>query len=218
MRRLAESRTTMQRQRIGWIIAIIATALLSVAVARSARLPGDVSITGFLQSVAPADNSWAEALTTSARIPWNFLLLAVTFILSWLIAGWRAAALAAVCFAGLLLIGPWLQGVIARPRPSPSLVRVVGSSSGYSFPSIFALTYASTAGYLAVLAWRALAGRTRLVAVLACALLLIVGGSARVVLGAHWPSDVVASYLIGLVWAALLISLFLAHKPRRAKS
>jgi undecaprenyl-diphosphatase len=203
----------MKRHRVVWIIATIVTALLSVAVARSTRLPGDVAVTGILQSVAPQDNSWAEAITTSAKIPWNFILLAVTIILSWLIAGWRAAALAAVCFAGLLLIGPWLQGAIARPRPSPSLVRVVGSSSGYSFPSIFALTYAATAGYLAILAWPALAGRTRWVVVLACALLLIVGGSARIVLGAHWLSDVVTSYLIGLVWAAFLVALSQAHKP-----
>jgi undecaprenyl-diphosphatase len=192
---------------------IIVTALLSVAVARSDRLPGDLSITRFLQSTAPADNSWAEAMTTSAKITWNFFLLVITFLLSWVIAGWRAAACAVVCFGGLLLIGPWLQGVIARPRPSPALVRVVGSSSGYSFPSIFALTYAATVGYLAILACRALAGRARWSVVLACALLLFVGGSARVVLGAHWASDVVTSYLIGLVWAALLVSLCQAHKP-----
>jgi undecaprenyl-diphosphatase len=189
------------------------TALLGVAVARSTRIPGDVAITGFLQSVAPENNSWAEAITTSAKIPWNFLLLAVTVLLSWFIAGWRAAVFAGVCFAGLLLIGPWFQGVIARPRPSPSLVRVIGSSSGYSFPSIFALTYAATAGYLAILAWHVMAGRARWVVVLACALLLFVGGSARIVLGAHWPSDVVVSYLIGLVWAALLVFLSQAHKP-----
>jgi len=204
----------MKKRWMRWVIAIIVTALLSVAVARSAHLPGDVSVTGFLQSVAPADNSWAEAMTTSAKTPWNFLLLAITFLLSRLIAGWRASVLAVVCFGGLLLIGPWLQGVIARPRPSPSLVRVVGSSSGYSFPSIFALTYAATVGYLAVLAWRAMAGRARWGVVLACALLLFVGGSARVVLGAHWPSDVVASYLIGLVWAALLVSLSHQYRER----
>jgi undecaprenyl-diphosphatase len=163
--------------------------------------------------VAPENNSWAEAVTASAKIPWNFVLLAITLLLSWLIAGWRAAALAAVCFAGLLLIGPWLQGVIARPRPSPSLVRVVGSSSGYSFPSIFALTYAATVGYLAILSWHAAATRTRWAVILASALLLSVGGSARIVLGAHWPSDVAVSYLIGLVWAALLVSLSQAHKP-----
>jgi len=204
----------MKRQWMAWIIATIVTVVLSAAVARSTRLPGDAPITGFLQSVVPEDNSWAEAITTSARIPWNFILLAITLLFSWLIAGWRAAVFAAVCFLGLLLLGPWLQTVIARPRPSPSLVRVVGSSSGYSFPSIFALTYAATAGYLAVLAWRTLAGRARWVVILVCALLMLVGGSARVVLGAHWPSDVVTSYLIGLVWAALLVSLSQTHKQR----
>jgi hypothetical protein len=60
-------------------------------VARTTRLPGDVAIAGFLQSVAPEDNSWAEAITTSAKTPWNFILLAITILLSWLIAGWRAA-------------------------------------------------------------------------------------------------------------------------------
>lgn len=203
----------MKRRWIAWVIGIIVTALFSMAVIGSDRLPGDVSVTRFLQSIAPASNSWAEAITTSAKIPWNFLLLAITVLLSWLIAGWRAAVFAAVCFAGLLLIGPWLQGLIARPRPSPSLVRVGGSPSGYSFPSIFALTYAATVGYLAILAWRVGSGRSRWIGVLACALLLFVGGSARVVLGAHWPSDVLASYLIGLGWAALLVSLSRIHKP-----
>jgi undecaprenyl-diphosphatase len=186
------------------------TALLIVAVARTTRLPGDVAIAGFLQSVAPENNSWAEAITTSAKTPWNFILLAITILLSWMISGWRAAVLAVVCFAGLLLIGPWLQGVIARPRPSPAGMmggQMGSSSSGYSFPSIFALTYATTAGYLAILVWRVGAGRTRWAVALAVALLLFVGGSARIVLGAHWPSDVVVSYLIGLVLASSPVSL-----------
>jgi membrane-associated phospholipid phosphatase len=203
----------MKKRWITWVVAVIATALLTAAVINSDRLPGDVYATRFLQSVAPADNYWAEAITTSARIPWNFLLLAVTVLLSWLIGSWRAAVFATVCFGTLSLFGPWLQGEIARPRPSPSLVRVVGAPSGYSFPSIFALTYAATVGYLAILAWRARDGWARWIVVLFCALLLFAGGSARVVLGAHWPSDVMASYLIGLVWAALLVALAQARRP-----
>jgi membrane-associated phospholipid phosphatase len=35
--------------------------------------------------------------------------------------------------------------------------------------------------------------------------LLLVGFAARIALGAHWPSDVILSYLIGLLWAGLLI-------------
>jgi undecaprenyl-diphosphatase len=179
------------------------TLLLSAVMASTTRLPGDVAIAGFLQSVAPEDNSWAEAITTSAKTPWNFILLAITILLSRLIAGWRAAVIAAVCFAGLSLFGLRQQDAMARLRPSHS----------YSFPSIFALTYAATIGYLAILVWYAGAGRMRWAVVLAFALLMFIGGSARVVLGAHWPSEVMGSYLIGLVWAAFLVSLYPGRKP-----
>ena len=41
-----------------------------------------------------------------------------------------------------------------------------------------------------------------------CGALLILGWVARVALGAHWPSDVIVSYYLGLLWAALLIRFF----------
>jgi undecaprenyl-diphosphatase len=144
--------------------------------------------------------AWAQAVTTSARAPWNLAVLALTVAVSWWLAGWRAALLAVISFAGVWLLGPLLNTLIARPRPSPLLVRVVGSTAGYSFPSIFALTYGATIGYLAVLAWQ----RRQMFLVLVCVLVLVVGGVSRVALGGHWPSDVLISYLIALVWAALL--------------
>jgi membrane-associated phospholipid phosphatase len=41
--------------------------------------------------------------------------------------------------------------------------------------------------------------------VLICAALLLAGGIARIGLAAHWPSDVALSYLIGFLWATLLM-------------
>jgi membrane-associated phospholipid phosphatase len=38
-----------------------------------------------------------------------------------------------------------------------------------------------------------------------CAALLILGWVARIALGANWPSDVIISYYVGLLWAAFLI-------------
>jgi membrane-associated phospholipid phosphatase len=38
-----------------------------------------------------------------------------------------------------------------------------------------------------------------------CVALLILGWVARIALGAHWPSDVIISYYVGLLWAAFLI-------------
>jgi membrane-associated phospholipid phosphatase len=211
----------MKNQWTVWGIAATLALLLSAAVTVYPQLPGDAAVSGFLQSAAPGNKSWAEAITTSAKTPWSFLLLAITILLSWLIAGWRAAVFAAVCFLGLWLVGPWLQTLIARPRPSPASMGMMGgmmgggmkgSSPGYSFPSIFALVYATTVGYLAVLAWRTLTGWMRWAVILTCALLMLVGGTARIVLAAHWPSDIVTTYMVGLVWAGLLVLLLQAKR------
>jgi len=96
-------------------------------------------------------------------------------------------------------------GRSARPRPSPELVRVFRPLTGYSFPSLFALRYAATFGFLAVLAAVKSSGARRSGLLTVCGALLILGFVARVALAAHWPSDVIISYYLGLLWAALLI-------------
>jgi membrane-associated phospholipid phosphatase len=185
--------------------AVIVTGLLAVAAARTSYLPGDLEVTRFLQSSLPADTTWAQLVSKAATVPWVYLLAGLAAILSLSIAGWRAAILALICFGGAVYAGPRLQDFIARPRPSPALVRVVVSSPGYSFPSISAFIYGSTIGFLAVLAAAKANRPERSLWILACALLLLVGGAARVALGAHWPSDVLISYLIVMVWASLLV-------------
>lgn len=187
-----------------WWIALIIAALLSALAARYAYFPGDLGVTRFLQSLLPRDLRWAQVITASAGLPWNFALLALTVVVSWLIAGRRAALLAIASFVVLSALDPLLKGLVERPRPSSELVRVVGSPRGYSFPSGFALTYAATFGYLLLLSSRRPDGLRKVIMIL-CLLLLIAGGMARIVLGAHWPSDVLGGYLIGFTWVALLM-------------
>jgi membrane-associated phospholipid phosphatase len=52
-------------------------------------------------------------------------------------------------------------------------------------------------------------GLQRTVLLIGGGALLLLGGVARVALGAHWPSDVIISYYLGLLWAAFLIRLIL---------
>jgi len=180
-------------------------ALITAAMRYFPYFPGDVAVAGLVQSVAPKSLYWARLISLTAAFPLNLLLLTVTCALSWVMAGRRAAFLAILSFGGIWALGTWLSPIIARPRPSPALVQVAGSPPGYSFPSFFALTYASTLGFLALLAIFKDSGRLRVALVTLCCVLLIMGGAARLALGAHWPSDVIISYLLGLLWAAFLI-------------
>ncbi|MHB9074585.1 MAG: phosphatase PAP2 family protein [Desulfobaccales bacterium] len=167
----------------------------------------------WVQSLAPQNLNWAQGVSRTAEFPWVLLILAFTFILSWTLAGGRAALLAILSFAGMWALGAWLGPVIGRPRPSPELVSVFRPIPGFSFPSSFALRYAATFGFLAVLAALKSSGTRRTIIVIGCGALLMLGWFARVALAAHWPSDVIISYYMGLLWAAFLISFLWSRQP-----
>jgi membrane-associated phospholipid phosphatase len=188
-----------------WIALMILMVLLIIGAGYFSYFPGDVAVARFVQWIAPKSAGWAHWISSTAKFPWNLILIALTVGLSWWRAGWRAALLALASFAGMWVLGKALGPVIGRPRPSPDLVHVADKLSGYSFPSIFGLVYASTFGFLAVLFNRKASGVLRVTVVILCSLLLLVGWAARISLGAHWPSDVILSYLIGILWAYFLI-------------
>jgi len=188
-----------------WIGLFIIAALVALAAKYYPYFPGDVAVERWVQFLAPENLNWAEGVSRTAEFPWVLLILALVFAFSWIVVGWRAAILSVVSFLGMLALGNWLGPVIARPRPSPDLVHVFRPLTGYSFPSLFGLRYAATFGFLAVLAlWKG-SGALRIILVTVCGTLLILGWTARVALGAHWPSDVIISYYFGLLWAAFLI-------------
>ncbi len=182
-------------------------------------LPGDVSLARAIQALLPY-GPWAEFVTRSAEPPASIVLLFATVALAYLIAGEHAAAFSIPVFFGLFFFYVWASPYVAQPRPSPSLIHVVGNPSGFAFPSIFALVYVATFGYLAVLAALALPRPWRIVIPALLGLWLAVGAAARVVMGAHWPSDLLLSYLAGFFWIFLLMPLvalrrrFSGHEPK----
>jgi len=150
----------------------------------------------------------SPALVTLARI-FTFLgeptvLIGAGFLVAaWL---WRRKRLhLALALLLVILVGRGLSEVqkywIARARPTlePHLVVVKTSSfpSGHAASSmIFYLTLALalTAGTR----WQ------RLAAALAIALSFLIGLS-RVMLGVHWPSDVVGGWTFGMLWVLLTL-------------
>jgi undecaprenyl-diphosphatase len=104
-------------------------------------------------------------------------------------------------------VGGWvlnwlLKAAFARSRPDivPHLREVMSSS----FPSGHALTSAAVYLTLGALLMRIAEGRLAKYYCIAIAMLLtVLVGSSRVFLGVHYPTDVVAGWLIGMSWALL---------------
>lgn len=114
----------------------------------------------------------------------------------------RVALLIFVAVAGGLAGGQLLKAGFQRPRPDLVPHRAVVSSS--SFPSGHSMNAAATYLTLGALLAR-IQKRRRLrafVLTLAAFFTLLVGFS-RVYLGVHWPTDVLAGWTAGGVWAFL---------------
>jgi membrane-associated phospholipid phosphatase len=195
----------MRTNYVVWIGLFIIAVLVTLASKYYPYFLGDVIVERWVQSRVPRNPNWTVEVSRTAEFPWTLLILSLIFALSRILAGWRRALLSVVSFVGMLALGNWLGPVVTRPRPSPELVRVFRPFKGYSFPSLFALRYAATFGFLAVLAgWKG-SGAIRITLLIVCSGILILAWVARVALGAHWPSDVIISYYLGLLWAAFLI-------------
>jgi len=100
--------------------------------------------------------------------------------------------------------GVLLSGVLKQSfdRPRPSLVPHLDTVASPSFPSghsmLAAIVYLTTA----VLAARAAASRqTRIYMLLTGVAITALVGTSRVVLGVHYPTDVLAGWVGGAVWA-----------------
>ena len=99
----------------------------------------------------------------------------------------------------------------ARPDIVPHLREVMTSS----FPSGHAMTSAAVYLTLGVLTMRIARGRVAKYYCLAMALLVtLLVGASRVLLGVHYPTDVLAGWFAGMCWAllCLLLELWLERK------
>jgi membrane-associated phospholipid phosphatase len=101
-----------------------------------------------------------------------------------------------------------LKDIIRRARPFPvteSTTGIVQSINQYSYPSGHVLFFVVFFGFFAYLAWMNFKGRARIIVIAICAVLIVLIGPSRVYLGAHWTSDVIGSYFIGMIWLSILI-------------
>ena len=195
----AEVRRRLQLAAAGCAVVLV-TLLVLVAVEAPFLLEADRWIGEPIAGLA-ADNAWLESLAhvvaQVTRPIWlNIVAVGVAMLL--VVRGFRrpAAWLVVVmtgCWATTLLL-KWLVG---RERPDYAL----DSLPDGSFPSGHSATIACAAGVTLVLATLFVRRRSqrRLVVGLVTSVAFVVGMD-RLLLGVHWPSDVVAGFALGALW------------------
>lgn len=163
-------------------------------------LPGDLPVTRALQAVLGIKPSWAEIVTKTATAPWMWLMTGlVALVLGWL-HGWRMAVTVVLSFAVAIALDGFLRHFIHVPRPLAELVGVAKPSPGSGLPSTFGLVGGATMGLVATIGRRG-AGRYLMLVGWAY---LFAGFAARVTMGGHWPSQLLASYAAAMGLALLL--------------
>lgn len=122
-----------------------------------------------------------------------------------------AAVLVPAAWAGGQLLGAVLK--IGFQRDRPAILAPWDRPDGYSFPSAHTFTAVITYGLLAALLVECLRGRGRLLPPLMAGVIVVAVGFSRIVLGAHFPADVLGGLLAGGAWlSATLVVLYLAER------
>ena len=103
-----------------------------------------------------------------------------------------------------LMIGSGLKLLIGRERPLSEYAANLQIPT-FSFPSGHASGSMIAYGLLAYFAWYLLPQPWNYVAAVALIGLIILIGISRIYLGAHFPSDIVAGWILGLVMLGIVI-------------
>jgi len=217
----AARRPWYQARRWGLILLVVygimlaLSALLAVWVAYHPVLAIDVTITrAFQENQSP----WLRYTMIAASYIGNVTALSLGLIVLaavlFLLVDLRLEAIMVVVVSATSALLNWLiKLVVARPRPSASLVDIIQATSGQSFPSGHVMSYVAFWGLLFSLGVILFRGKHwwRTALLIVSALFVVLVGPSRIYLGDHWATDVLGAYLIGglLLGLSLWIYLFL---------
>jgi len=178
-------------------------------------IPGDVSVIREFQgwSALQRNEGWINPLgNMEVQLP--LLAMAIALATFGTRAGFpdvtprqrlEAIAILSAAFALRFLTGP-LKEVARAERPAGFNLHVARDFSGYGFPSGHVYSDVLVFGVLAFVApllfGRLLGSGVRV----ACLAIIVLAGPARMVVGAHWPSDVAGGYLWGFAALCLAVA------------
>jgi len=181
-------------------------------------LPVDIAITReFQENQAPwLRYTMIVVSYLGSNFPIFVLLIILTAVVFWFIRLRLEALMVVGLSAVSAALNALLKYLVARPRPTASVVEIIQAASGQSFPSGHVMSYLAYFGLLFSLGIILFRGKHwwRMVLLIIPALFVVLVGPSRIYLGDHWAIDVLGGYLIGGVLLGLTLYLYLYLKQK----
>jgi membrane-associated phospholipid phosphatase len=199
------------------LIAALSFAALAFIAHTAVVFNFDIPVTLAVQQFNPA---WFDVLMRTVN--WmGFGLQAVALVSSVVLIlfliGWRWEALVcAVDAASIWALNVLVAIIVNRPYPTPGeFSQVFTDLTNPSFPSGHVTSYIGIYGFVWFLVYtRSKQPWLRIPLLILLGALLVLVGPSRVYMGRHWPSDVLASLLLGIIWLILTLFVYAWSKRR----
>lgn len=154
-----------------------------------------------------------HALVTAAKTLSTIGSAPVYIVVFGAVAGWlvwrrlpRLALFVVVTLVGSSILNALVKLAVDRSRPV--LPDPVAHANGMSFPSGHAQSATVAAAVLLLVFLPVLRGAWRPIALVVAVAYVAAIGFARVALGVHYVSDVLAGYVLGAAWVAAMVASF----------
>jgi undecaprenyl-diphosphatase len=193
----------LKRNTLIFILAVllVSFATLSFFIAQYPILAFDIKTSLFIQQYH-AD--WLDkvmlAISFFGELPYSLLsVVLVAAIFYWQKYKREGIFISTVLLSGLIILG--IKNVINRPRPTAFYVRLVEVNRFQSYPSGHVLSYTLFFGFLIILmnTSKNIPKNTKNIITYLSAFLIVTIAPSRIYLGAHWFTDTVGGFLLGLI-------------------
>ena len=154
------------------------------------------------ETMTHESTSWAEHVANLASTRTALIVTIVAAIVLLARRHWHSALALALVFPVTQGAVQLIKLIVERPRPAANAA--IEQAQGFSFPSAHSATSVAVYATIAFILIRASRhGHSRIAIASLAAVLVLAVGFSRVLLGAHYPTDVLAGWTFGALVASL---------------
>lgn len=184
-----------------FVALVISFFILSFLVVKHPVTNLDVQISLLIQKIqSPTLDQIMLAISFFGELPWSLMMVLLVALL-FFTARFRREAyfIASILSSALVILG--IKNIINRPRPTEFYVRLVEINRFQSFPSGHVMSYVLFFGFIIILMrnLKTIPRRLKQIITFISLFLMILIPISRIYLGAHWLSDTIGGFILGLI-------------------